>query len=85
MAHDAAVAFVARRATPRRCEAAFAPRGSDASANFSDGFPLLFAGEASLAAINALVSEPAPMDRFRPNVVFAGAGRSRRTRGGGWR
>ena len=75
MAHDAAVAFVARRATPRRrCEAAFSPRGSDASANFSDGFPLLFAGEASLAAINALVSEPAPMNRFRPNVVFAGAG-----------
>lgn len=75
IAHDAAVAFVARRLTPRRlCEAAFSPRGGNASANFSDGFPLLFAGEASLAAVNALLSDPAPMDRFRPNVVFGGAG-----------
>ena len=76
IAHDAAVA-AGRRLTfgaedaKRRLAS---PRGGDASANFSDGFPLLFAGEASLAAVNALLSDPAPMDRFRPNVVFGGAG-----------
>lgn len=45
--------------------------------NFADGAPLLLTGEASLAdlndRINAHGEEPIPMDRFRPNLVIAGA------------
>ena len=44
--------------------------------NFSDGFPLLVASEASLAHLNdRLVSigeDPVPMDRFRPSIVVSG-------------
>lgn len=43
--------------------------------SFADGYPLLLAGEESLAALNDLISgaAPLPMTRFRPNVVVAGA------------
>lgn len=42
---------------------------------FSDGFPLLVISEESLADLNARIGgEPLPMDRFRPNLVIAGAG-----------
>jgi MOSC domain-containing protein len=45
--------------------------------NFSDGFPALAIGEASLADLNdrlaARGSSPVPMDRFRPNLVIAGS------------
>ncbi len=44
--------------------------------NFSDGFPFLAIGEASLANLNdrlvAVGAEPVPMNRFRPNLVVAG-------------
>jgi uncharacterized protein YcbX len=47
--------------------------------SFADGYPLLVATEASLAALNDVVVErsegthpPLPMTRFRPNVVIAG-------------
>ena len=47
--------------------------------SFADGYPLLVATEASLAALNDVVVErsegahpPLPMTRFRPNVVVAG-------------
>ncbi len=39
---------------------------------FSDGFPLLLISAASLADLNTRVSEPLPMNRFRPNVVLEG-------------
>jgi uncharacterized protein YcbX len=39
---------------------------------FADGFPYLLATEASLAALNAKLVAPVPMDRFRPNVVVSG-------------
>ena len=43
---------------------------------FADGFPLLVAGEASLADLNrrltAKGAPPIPMNRFRPNLVFTG-------------
>ncbi len=46
---------------------------------FSDGFPLLLATEESLADLNARLTSrgarPIPMNRFRPNVVLAGADR----------
>lgn len=40
---------------------------------FADAFPLLIAAEASLAALNARLARPVPMERFRPNVVVAGS------------
>lgn len=40
---------------------------------FADGYPYLLLGESSLADLNARLSEPVPMNRFRPNIVFAGA------------
>ena len=47
--------------------------------SFADGYPLLVATEASLAALNDEIlaasrtgREPLPMTRFRPNVVIAG-------------
>lgn len=47
-------------------------RSSD-RVGFADGFPLLLASESSLAALNARLDEPVPMERFRPNVVVAGS------------
>lgn len=45
---------------------------------FSDGYPLLVIGEASLADLNAKLAAhgraPLPMDRFRPNIVLRDAG-----------
>lgn len=40
---------------------------------FSDGFPFLLLGEASLADLNARLVTPLPMNRFRPNLVVAGS------------
>jgi uncharacterized protein len=41
----------------------------DAETSFTDGYPLLIANETSLEALNAELSSPLPMDRFRPNLV----------------
>jgi uncharacterized protein YcbX len=41
---------------------------------FADGFPFLMIGEASLAELNRRLPRPLPMNRFRPNLVVAGAG-----------
>ncbi|MFI5757197.1 MOSC domain-containing protein [Streptomyces sp. NPDC051569] len=48
--------------------------------SFADGFPLLVTTLASLDALNSLIAQgdhpdegPLPMDRFRPNLVVAGA------------
>ena len=40
--------------------------------SFSDGYPLLIIGQASLDDLNNRLPEPLPMDRFRPNIVFVG-------------
>ena len=40
--------------------------------SFSDGYPLLIIGQASLDDLNSRLSEPLPMNRFRPNIVFTG-------------
>ncbi|MCB9182831.1 MAG: MOSC domain-containing protein [Flavobacteriales bacterium] len=42
------------------------------STSLSDGFPYLIISEASLDDLNNRLSEPVPMDRFRPNLVIAG-------------
>lgn len=39
---------------------------------FADGFPLLLISQASLDDLNARLSAPLPMDRFRPNLVVSG-------------
>ncbi len=41
--------------------------------SFADGFPLLLIGEASLQAFNSHLDQPITMQRFRPNIVVAGA------------
>jgi uncharacterized protein YcbX len=46
------------------------PTGADIA--FADGFPLLVLSLASLAALNARLPEPVPMNRFRPNIVLDG-------------
>lgn len=40
--------------------------------SFADGFPFLLATEASLADLNARLTAPVEMTRFRPNLVVAG-------------
>ncbi len=40
---------------------------------FADAFPLLAISEASLEDLNRRLASPVPMDRFRPNLVIAGA------------
>ena len=40
--------------------------------SFSDGYPILMIGQASLDHLNAQLQQPLLMDRFRPNIVFTG-------------
>jgi uncharacterized protein YcbX len=41
--------------------------------SFTDGFPFLLTSEASLEDLNRRLLAPVPMNRFRPNLVVAGA------------
>lgn len=41
--------------------------------SFADGFPYLLANQASLQDLNQRLSQPVDMDRFRPNLLVAGA------------
>lgn len=50
------------------------PTGRGARISFADAYPLLLISEESLEALNARLTDPLPMDRFRPNVVVRGAG-----------
>ncbi len=49
------------------------PREFDGRLSFADAAPLLVVGAASLDDLNRRLGEPVPMNRFRPNVVIAGA------------
>jgi uncharacterized protein YcbX len=40
---------------------------------FADSYPLLLISEESLSDLNARLTNPLPMNRFRPNVVIGGA------------
>jgi uncharacterized protein YcbX len=40
--------------------------------SFSDGYPLLLVGQASLDDLNSRLGEPVPINRFRPNIVMRG-------------
>lgn len=48
-------------------------RQGEECVSFADGFPVLVAGAASLADLNARLASPVPMLRFRPNLVIRGA------------
>ena len=57
--------------TLRPADPTYAPDGTRVS--FADAFPFLIISEASLADLNRQLAEPVPMNRFRPNLVIAGA------------
>jgi uncharacterized protein YcbX len=40
--------------------------------SLADGYPLLIIGQQSLDDLNARLTLPLPMNRFRPNIVFTG-------------
>jgi uncharacterized protein YcbX len=55
----------------RPVDPAYAPGGGDTA--FTDGFPFLLVGRASLDELNRRLAVPLPMNRFRPNLVVAGS------------
>jgi MOSC domain-containing protein len=55
----------------RPADPAFAPPSTRVS--FADGFPFLLTSEESLADLNQRLAQPLPMNRFRPNLIVAGA------------
>jgi len=63
------------RSRPRVCNPDYAG-DSGAHTMFSDGYPVLVIGEASLDDLNVRLrdkgAQPLPMNRFRPNVIVAG-------------
>ena len=59
------------RDTFRPADPMYDPVGSRVS--FADAFPFLLISEESLADLNERLAEPLPMNRFRPNLVVAGA------------
>jgi Uncharacterized Fe-S protein len=58
------------QATRRRVDGRYATNNEITS--FSDAFPLLLVGQASLDDLNSRLEQPLPMNRFRPNMVFGG-------------
>lgn len=46
---------------------------ADDYVSFADAYPFLLIGQASLDDLNSRLTEPMPMDRFRPNFVVSGA------------
>lgn len=44
----------------------------DYSVSFSDGYPILIIGKSSLNLLNQKLQVPININRFRPNIVFAG-------------
>lgn len=54
----------------RRTDGRYAPKGQ--YVGFSDGFPYLLLGEASLMDLNSRLEQKVGFDRFRPNLIFSG-------------
>jgi len=46
--------------------------GNNEITSFSDGYPVLMIGEATLERLNNKLKNALPMNRFRPNLVFTG-------------
>lgn len=57
-------------AAPRTVDPTYSE--ADDQVGFADGFPFLLTTEASLADLNTRLTEPLPMNRFRPNLVVRG-------------
>jgi uncharacterized protein len=55
----------------RPADPAYAPSGVRVS--FADAFPFLLISEESLEALNRRLPQALPMNRFRPNLIVAGA------------
>lgn len=55
----------------RQVDRTYAPEGT--ITGFTDGYPILMISQASLDDLNGRLAEPVPMNRFRPNLVIAGA------------
>jgi uncharacterized protein YcbX len=58
-------------ASKRLVDSNYAKNGELTS--FSDGYPVLMVGEASLKDLNSRLQNPVGMNRFRPNIVFSGS------------
>ena len=58
-------------AVRRHCDGTYAGK-SGAHTAFADAYPILVLSEASVDDLNARLSQPLPMNRFRPNVVLSG-------------
>ena len=56
--------------TKRKLKPKYAVNGE--SVSFADGMPFLLIGQASLDDLNSRLDDPVSMNRFRPNLVFAG-------------
>jgi uncharacterized protein YcbX len=56
--------------TLRITDQRYTPENSITS--FSDAYPFLVIGQASLDDLNSRLAQPLPMNRFRPNIVFTG-------------
>ncbi|GIW06730.1 MAG: MOSC domain-containing protein [Dehalococcoidia bacterium] len=56
----------------RPVDPAYARQPSD-QVHFGDGFPFLLVNQASLDDLNVRMGAPLPVNRFRPNIVVAGA------------
>ena len=54
----------------RRTDGRYTPSGQLVS--FADGFPYLIIGAEALEELNRKLADPVPMNRFRPNFIFAG-------------
>lgn len=55
----------------RHVNARYAVREHD-QVGFADGYPFLLTSTSSLDDLNARMSQPLPMNRFRPNIVVSG-------------
>ena len=56
--------------TKRRVDGRYALQKDITS--FSDGYPFMVIGQASLDDLNARIEDKLPVNRFRPNIVFTG-------------
>ncbi len=56
--------------TRRQVDQNYAPAGAVTS--FSDGYPYLIIGQATLDDLNSRLDQALPVNRFRPNIVFTG-------------
>lgn len=54
----------------RSVDERYAPE--DKVTSFSDAYPFLLIGQASLDELNSRLKQALPIDRFRPNIVFTG-------------